>query len=513
MPDGISAKTYGRVSIPFLGVWALLYRIRERSMMFNRLVLPSIHRPMTIAAPAKDRRHPKLRELTKTWGSESDVDLYLGRCQVDTPSAIVAEVWKLLHANRTFFGSVVDFGAGDARFAVGGSYGVYTGYEIDKARIEAALTSDHVRLLNTCAFSARVGKPDLCIGNPPYVRNQDLPEGWRQKAAKVLLRRSNVILSGLANAWQYFFLLGLSTTADNGMVALVMPYEWVSRPSSAAIRQYITNKGWGVAVYRLRDDTFSGVLTTASITIVDKASADGNWQYFAQTKDSTYRTLTTPSGHRRGVVEYSRRKTTTFHGPFAQRGLSPGTQEALVLTEAQRVDAGLHIGTDVVRCVTSLRPLPENGVTLTSRSFNRQYVKGGRRCWLIRTDAPPSDRLRTYLKGVPGHLKDTATCTNRLIWWQFTMPSVPTLLAASGFRGKHPKIFVNQVGAIAVGAVYGIHGALPTTASTVRRRLLGRLLKSRVVAHSHGLRKLEVAQYNTLLGSSSSRGKKPNARL
>src|SRR5262249_46330351 len=160
----------------------------------------------------------------------------------------------------------VDFGAGDGRFARHGNYQRYIGYEIDAALCRSADLPAKATLRNQCAFSDRVDDADVCIGNPPFVRNQDLPSGWRQRAATVLTERTGVTLSGLANAWQYFFLLSLASTHSTGLCAVIIPYEWVSRPSASRLRDYIASQRWNVQVYRLVDATFPSVLTTASIT-------------------------------------------------------------------------------------------------------------------------------------------------------------------------------------------------------------------------------------------------------
>jgi hypothetical protein len=183
-----------------------------------------------------------MAELAETWGPREIVATYLDRCRVDTPADLVAELWTRVHERRSRIGMVVDFGAGDGRFASGGKYQSYLGFEIDQARCGRGPLSDRVMLLNQCAFSRVIYDADLCIGNPPYVRNQDLPRGWSRLVAGALAKRTGVAISGLANAWQYFFLLALASTKIDGLVSLLIPYEWVSRPSAKAIRDYIRKK-------------------------------------------------------------------------------------------------------------------------------------------------------------------------------------------------------------------------------------------------------------------------------
>jgi hypothetical protein len=436
---------------------------------------------------------------THEWGSETEVTLYLDRCQVDTPDAVVQRVWKEVLLRRKKISKVVDFGAGDGRFAHYGRFTSYTGVEIDGQRCLAAVLPNNAKLIHSCAFNLTISDADLCVGNPPYVRNQDLPLGWRQKACKILEDRSGVVLSGLANAWQYFFLLSLISAKSDGMVALVIPYEWVSRPSARAIRAFIREKGWDVDVFRLLDESFDRVLTTSSITIVDKRKKTGLRRYFEQTADGSFNMLPSFTSGRTGFVDYFKKKPGTNLAVKARRGLSPGTQKVFTLSEAERARLGLQIDRDVVPCVTSLRHLPSQDLQLDNATFQRYYIKAGKKCWLLQSQDKPSSRLQAYIDSVPTAERATSTCTERDEWWRFAMPSIPQVLVATGFRGLHTKAVANIVQARAVGGVAGIYGVK----RTIRRQLVESLVKARlgdrVVSHSHGLRKLEINQLNSVI--------------
>jgi hypothetical protein len=450
-----------------------------------------------------------LQELTKNWGSGKDVDLYLGRCQHDTPEALVRRVWKLVKERRDRVSKVVDFGAGDGRFALPGEFDRYIGFEIDERQLRRCELPHGAVIINSCAFSSTITDADLCIGNSPFVRNQDLPSGWRNRAASVVEERTGARISGLANAWQYFALLALASTKADGLVALVMPYEWVSRPSARALRDYVTSHGWSVSVYRLRDETFDQVLTTSSITIIDKRNADGQWRFFEERERGAFKRVASPTGAKRPALRYSR---SSDGAPIvAHRGLSPGTQEYLTLTEAERAAHKLRIGVDVVRCVTSLRPANASWRQLTQSRFDRYYKDAGAKCWLIQTNRSPSRRLQEYLQKVPRVGRQTSTCLRRQEagekWWRFKMPPTPRILIGTGFSGARPKAVQNVINAVAVGSVSGIFGGGNCNAAHILRALHSVRLRSRIVPHSNGLRKLEVGQLETILSSHSRRQK------
>lgn len=448
----------------------------------------------------------QVAELTSGWGAWEAVSLYLDRCQVDTPDSLVQATWAHVNDVRPSVGKVLDFGAGDGRFARYGTYDSYVGYEIDDARRRGAVLPDNAVLINQCAFHEVIDDADLCIGNPPFVRNQDLPPGWRAHASQVLKSRTGLTLSGLANAWQYFFLLSLVSCKADGLVALVIPFEWVSRPSVRDLRDYIRAQGWRVRVYRLVDTTFDSVLTTSSITVVDKSVSGGDWRFFEETADGLWAEMKSESGSQAGVIPYRRRSDVEAAAPRAIRGLSPGTQKVLTLTEAERVRFGLNVDVDVVRCVTTLRSVPGDVAELDENAFRLHFRDAGQKCWLIRTDTSPGRNLKAYLQNVPAEAYQTATCLERSTWWLFNMPPIPDVLMAQSFRGSYPKALVNHVKARAVGGVCGVHNLGAAEAATVATGLGGLDLSERVVAHSNGLRKIEINQINALLLDAFGRG-------
>lgn len=443
-----------------------------------------------------------IAELTGCWGDPVSVSSYLDRCQVDTPADIVRTTWEHVRKLRPGeIGKVIDLGAGDGRFASHGAYRLYVGYEIDAGRCSGAALPKNAKLVHRCAFADLIADADVCVGNPPFVRNQDIPASWRDHVRAVVRQRTGVRVSGLANAWQYFFLNGLASLKADGLAALVVPFEWVSRPAAKALRAYIREHRWNVYVYRLRDAGFARVLTTASITLVDKAARDGNWEFHDQTADGVNQQMDSPTGSSAEVLAYVRAATLPAQSPRAKRGLSPGTQNVLTLTEKQRRDHALSVGRDVAACVTSLRPLPAGVNELDVDSFRANYVNSRRKCWLIRTDRSPSVELARYLASVPNGERQSKTCLARPEWWRFKMPDTPSMLFAQGFRGECPKVVRNAVGAYAVGGVCGIYNASNMQMDAIAEKLGGMDLREHVVSYSSGFYKVEINQINALLAN------------
>ncbi|MEW8459259.1 MAG: hypothetical protein AB2653_03020, partial [Candidatus Thiodiazotropha endolucinida] len=278
---------------------------------------------------------------------------YLSRCQVETPDKFVKWVWERVIARRpNGVSSVLDLGAGDGKFSKYGLYKNYTGVEIDATKIVGNVES-RMKMVHGCALVFGEKDYDVCIGNPPFVKHHDINDDWRELIIQDFKEITRASIDRRSNAYLYFILKGLLSTKENGLVAQIVPFEWITRPSSNWLRKFIREKGWDVYAYRLPDSTFKRVLTTSSLTIIDKGESSNEWRFFNVDEGLEISESQQPSGNSKRVIAYSERKDELY----AQRGLSPGTQKVFCITETERQRSGLSIGKDVMPCVKSLRPV------------------------------------------------------------------------------------------------------------------------------------------------------------
>lgn len=418
----------------------------------------------------------------------------LSKSQVSTPPAVVSLFWKITKKHRQHFGSVLDMGAGDCRLANGGSYDSYTGVEIDAKRVSAARPPSNGKILRGCVFRHHESGYAGCIANPPFARHHDVQSPWKERTTGRLERELGIRLNKHCNLYLYFFCLGLLKSSEEGLLSFIMPYEWVSRPAFRSVREYIKTQRWNVAIYRFQAPVFDGVMTTASISIVDKSKRDDRWQYFDIAANYVVKPRAGVTGSRRKVLDYAERGET-----WALRGLSPGSQKLFALTESERVRAGLT-KRDVEPCVTTLRYVPPELRMLTSRAFEKHFVKAGKRCWLIRSFRKNrSATLNAYLTSVPEAARKTYTCLNQSPWFNYRPHPTPQLLFSSGFTKFGPKVLLNCVGAKALGSVWGIHAKRRLRHRALQSFLLKTNFEQQIVAHANSLKKVEVRQLNGVL--------------
>lgn len=420
----------------------------------------------------------------------------LSASQVTTPQPIVELFWKQArtHRPRPLY-RVLDLGAGDGRFAINAPCEEYVGVEIDRRAEDNASLPANATISTGCAFRHAPTGYDACIGNPPYVRHHDIEQQWKGRAVDRIERELGVTLDRHCNLYLYFLCLALMKTAPDGLVALIIPYEWVSRPSASNLRSHIRQRAWEVSVYRLQGNIFPGVLTTSSISVIDKSKTSGHWRFYdIDPEKPRPRLRAGPTASGREVLEYAKAlKARTL------RGLSPGSQKVFTLTESERIRVGLA-RTDVRPCVTSLRGLSNKVKVLTSQAFEHHFVLAGRRCWLIKSYLPRrSDALNAYLTSVPASKRSTYTCRHQTPWFRFRPHPSPKLLVASGFTAVGPKVLINGVRAIAVGSVWGVHSREPLALRSLQKYLLSFDFVSHIVGHARHLKKVEVRQLNAVL--------------
>ena len=418
----------------------------------------------------------------------------LARSQVSTPAPVVKLYWKITHSYRASFGSVLDLGAGDCRFSVGGTFKCYKGIEIDTTRKPGDGIASNVSIAYGCAFRHKDSGYDACIGNPPYVRHHDLDEKWRNAVADRLDEETDCRVNRKCNLFVYFMFLSLLKSKANGLVSLIVPYEWVSRPSSEPLRHYIASNRWHVDVYRFTEPIFDDVLTTASISVIDKKNRDGHWRYH----DIDLAGTVTPQPYMSGaddILPYCQRGRI-----WAMRGMSPGTQKVFTLTDGERIHAGLT-RQDVLPCVTTLRHVPPGLVRLTKASFKKHFIDAGVKCWLIKSFASTmSDRLKAYLDNVPLAAHDTSTCNSRPVWHLYDLTPPGNLLLSTGFVKFGPKILINSIGAHNLGSICGVYSPGRVSSTALREYLTRIDFEGRIVPHSNGLKKVEIRQLNGVLG-------------
>jgi tRNA1(Val) A37 N6-methylase TrmN6 len=116
-------------------------------------------------------------------------------------------------------------------------------------------------------------KFDAVVGNPPYVRFQDLGEEGRSRA-QAACRAGGVEISGLASLWAAFVVRSGEMLNKGGRLALVLPGELLSAGYGGAIREYLLSRFGEINLVLIEGREFIGA-ATESVLVLASGAGEG----------------------------------------------------------------------------------------------------------------------------------------------------------------------------------------------------------------------------------------------
>ena len=108
----------------------------------------------------------------REWAMSQRVAPYLDRCTVDTPLNVVKSVWSHVNSSRYSIDKVIDFGAGDGRFANEGEYHEYLGFEINSTRSQVSLYRRTQTYLLLALFQVELTTRTCVLEIPPLLETR-----------------------------------------------------------------------------------------------------------------------------------------------------------------------------------------------------------------------------------------------------------------------------------------------------------------------------------------------------
>ncbi|UJB63269.1 N-6 DNA methylase [Acidovorax sp. YS12] len=199
---------------------------------------------------------------------------------VYTPAPIVQSMMRWL-TNQGTPARIVDPGAGSGRFILA------AGEAFPDAQLVAVEMDPLAALMLRANLSARgwteratvlvkdyreIKLPRCAgmtafIGNPPYVRHHDIPEGWKAWYASHFAG-FGIKASALAGLHLHFFLQTRLLAKMGDVGAFITSSEWMDVNYGSALRRLLLTELGGVALHVLEPtvEAFPGTATTAAIT-------------------------------------------------------------------------------------------------------------------------------------------------------------------------------------------------------------------------------------------------------
>src|SRR5260370_914910 len=111
-------------------------------------------------------------------------------------------------------------------------------------------------------------------------------------------------------------------SSSNGLIAMFVPFDWLSPHSAKTLRHLLHDNRWAVSVYRFDSQIFRDVLTTSCVTVIDKSKHSTRWNFFDIDSSLRIRPRRGASGTANDILPYEDRGEI-----WGLRGLSPGSQK------------------------------------------------------------------------------------------------------------------------------------------------------------------------------------------
>ncbi len=359
-----------------------------------------------------------------------------------------------------------------------------------------------------------VGAVDAVVGNPPYIRYQ----GFNGCSARVreLTDAAGVKLTRLASSWAPFVVHGASFVAPGGRMALVLPAELLHAQYANEVVDFLRRSFGRIHIAVFEERIFPGALEEVVLLLADERGSEGlaEVQLIPCTSMSDLDTTNlTPGG-------LARKPSSTYAGAttLIAQLLSEPTRRLLdaaaegsdvrELGQLASVDIGVVTGSNEFFVLTEdeaarlpselLRPVVAKakqvaGARLTQRD-HQAMLKHGQRGLLFVGDGGTNpttlSAAQDYLaRGVRDEIDQRYKCRIRDPWWALPLPKhgVPDLFLTY-CSGEHPRLVVNEAGALNTNTVHGVKLKNKTPSAALATGFINSLtlLTAELVGRSYG---------------------------
>lgn len=266
-------------------------------------------------------------------------------------------------------------------------------------------------------------KFDAIVCNPPYIRHHDakLPE----EVFRWFDKKFGVRMSRLTNVYGLFLLKILSLLSPTGRAAVITPTEFLNADFGRVIKEILLRSRAlkGFVVFDYANSVFDGIVTTATITLLDAASPSDSVQlvraatpeateeafrhltYGSTSSDGNVSVVTVPADHLDPATKWS---TSSFDIAVTDRGshLRP-------LRDFARCSRGIATGANSFFALTgeearqwdipewALKPCLTKSAQATKPTFtNEDFVslrESGKKVLLLDVPVDRSNEVRSYL--------------------------------------------------------------------------------------------------------------------
>ena len=296
--------------------------------------------------------------------------------------------------------------------------------------------------------SRYLGKFDVVLTNPPYVRHHELPMGTAAQM-RVALGADGSAVGGRSSSWAYFVTRSMQLLRTGGRLAAIVPGELVSADYGRRVFEHVGACFHRTVLVRCKGELFGG-LQLETIVILGDGYGDtrkpggtihGCSIDFDQEQPALppiRRMVRIRDARRSTAVLFSGARTTDFQlvdsaaraeglrrlgeiGSVAI-GYVTGDSRFFHFTEAERNEASLR-KTHVKRAVH--RTTNVQG-SIFRREDWQAIRDAGKQCWLFHpSDGNEESVQRVIARGVDTSVATRMKCRTRVPWWRVSLGKAP----------------------------------------------------------------------------------------
>jgi adenine-specific DNA methylase len=439
------------------------------------------------------------------------------------------------------FGGLVFMQASQARLSeLGASEAIAArqifGIDVDSIASERAaadgwLNLEKANFLNRDFFSVEpsdLPSMDAVVGNPPYIRYQSF-NGSAVRARELSLA-AGVKLSKLASSWAPFLVHATSFLAPGGRLAQVLPAELLHAQYARPVIEFLRRQFGEITVVVFDERVFPGALEDVVLLFADRLGTSGEGE-FNVISCGTVADLA--AGLEAPNERFFSGKSVEDHcGLLGQ--LLPAESLALYRqledqAEVQRlgsiasVDIGIVTGANKFFLLAEreaegmdarlLQPGVGRAVNLAGARFaatdHQDLLASGQPALMFaanhRLSKPVLRTAAAHIsRGEAEGFHERYKCRIRDPWWELPLPSDgPPDLLLTYCSNEHPRISLNEAGAISTNTLHGVRLSDPTLAPQLAAGFYNSLtlLSAEIVGRSYGggVLKLEPTEAEALL--------------
>jgi adenine-specific DNA-methyltransferase len=369
---------------------------------------------------------------------------------------------------------------------------------------------------------------EAVVGNPPYIRYQ----GWKGAEARRLCEVAGVHLTGLASSWAPFVIHSTGFVAPGGRLAMVLPGEMLHAQYAGEVNAFLRRSYARLRLVVFEQRVFPGALEEV-VLLLAEGRGEAQAASFELIECDALEDLDIRALDRAPEQAASRPLRPAGHDKLLAQLLPLGTREAYAqLADDQRavpLGAFGSVGIGAVTGDNSYFLLDEACAAALPKGLVKPAVSKAKHVQGIRFGDADFERLRreqqpmwmfvassdcdeelleeaeAYLrKGRRLKVHTRYKCKVRKPWYAVPIPGRrPPDLFLTYFSNEHPRLVLNEVGAITTNTLHGVHLRDPACAARLSGVFLNSLtlLSAELLGRSYGggVLKLEPTEAQALL--------------